>query len=296
MRIVFFGSGGDYSARVLDALAAGGEVVGVILPVVPGFGWKGVIRRGVTWHLSRHLRRVAAARRLTVHRRRGDTLESLVRSLAPDLVCVATFPNILAPTVLAVPRYGCLNVHPSLLPRHRGGDPIFWTYCCDDRETGVTVHWMDERVDAGDIAAQTRVPLERGLPAKDLNARLGTLGGELLVRVVAAVASGTGTRVTQDERLATHEPLASRNDFRIDYASWSAERVWHSLRGIGTRLVCDGDGRRLLVGNATQYWLQSHDKRPGTFIANRLYCVDGWVELAPAPLRRRMAAALFQST
>jgi len=286
MRVVYFGSGSVYSARILDALASTNVVASVILPEIQASGLKGLIRRAAIWRLSREMRHVIARHKLRAIRYRADGLIPLIGSIDPDLIVVASFPHILPPTLLALPRHGCLNVHPSLLPRHRGADPVFWTYFADDCDTGVTIHWMSEEVDAGDIVAQGRIPLERGLPASALNARLAALGGELLAQAIADLTAGRDARTPQNERLATHEPLPSQKTFTIDYATWPAERVWHFLRGVGDRVG---------LGDPAGYVVQSHGSSPGTISESRLYCVDGWVDFRRRPLRRRITAVLFRT-
>ena len=112
--------------------------------------------------------------------RSDPTLRVLLEEARPDLLCVASFPWLLAPALLAIPRLGAVNVHTALLPRHRGPLPLFWIYHADDRETGVTVHWMIEQADAGAIIRQSAFPLPRGLPVDELNRQNARAAGPLL--------------------------------------------------------------------------------------------------------------------
>ncbi len=291
MRIVFLGSGGEYSARVLDGLAASHPVLCAILPPPPP-GWKA---RLLTWHLSRWMRRSASRHAVPVRRVRRALLAPALRELAPDLIAVASYPALLPPEVLAVPHMGCLNVHPSLLPRHRGADPVFWMFRHDDREAGVSVHWMNEAIDEGEIVAQRSVALDDGTTRRELTARLGEEGGGLLAMCVSAVAAGTAQRISQDAGVASHDPLPTRADLAIPYDEWRVDRVWRFLRGVGTQLLRDRGGNRLRVGDAARWVRQQHEREPGTFDGVRLYCLDGWITFDAIPLRRRLAAMLFQS-
>jgi len=278
MKVVYFGSGGVYSARILDAVASRNAVALVVLPEILGSGPRGLMKRAIIWRLSREMRRVIARNKLHAIRYQPEALLPIIRSIEPDLVCVASFPHVLPATLLALPRRGSLNVHPSLLPRHRGIDPVFWTYFDDDLDTGVTVHWMAEQVDAGDIVAQRRIGIERGLPAMELTSRLAAIGGQLLLQAIADIAAGRDTRVPQDERFATSEPAPSKKIFMSHFLTWPTERVWHFLRGAGAGWF----------GEATTYVVQPHDSSPGTLAASRFYCVDGWISLRPRSLRRRI--------
>ena len=97
-------------------------------------------------------------------------------------------------------------MHPSLLPRHRGPLPLFWTYHADDRVTGVTIHHVNQSFDAGDVILQDSFPLPRGYPAAKLNEDVAHRGASLLRSAVEALAGGRAARVAQDERAATYAP------------------------------------------------------------------------------------------
>jgi methionyl-tRNA formyltransferase len=174
-------------------------------------------------------------------------------------------------------------MHMSLLPRHRGPDPLFWTYWNDDRDAGVTIHWMNERVDAGDIVARQAIPLERGIASREAYMQLTAVGAELLAGVLNQVASGRAPRVPQDEALATYESAADITSARIPFAQWPAERVWHVLSGLGDQfneLLVNPAGERLAHGRAAAHWLTS-DNEPGRIAAAgagyELHCRDGIV-------------------
>jgi methionyl-tRNA formyltransferase len=206
----------------------------------------------------------------------------------PDLIVVASFPYIIPAGTLAAARIGALNMHASALPRHRGIDPIFWTYWDDDREAAMSIHWINERIDAGDIAAQASLPLVRGRPSRELYLELASVGVELLGGVLEQISRGHMPRQPQDEAGATYESADDIARARIPFAQWPAERVWHVLSGLGDQrsgLVADAGGRTLANGRATHYRVTT-DIEPGRVaVSNKNYemhCSDGIVTVEPA--------------
>jgi methionyl-tRNA formyltransferase len=207
-----------------------------------------------------------------------------VAKFHPDVFVVASFPKIIPAEILATARFGALNMHMSLLPRHRGPDPLFWTYWQDEPDAAVTIHWISERIDAGDVIVQQAVPLERGMPSRVAYMRLTTLGVDLLADALARVGDGSAPRTPQNDALATYESAADIAAARIPFASWPAERVWHVLSGLGdqfTGLVVDPlSGKRLAHGRAVGYRL-TQDCEPGrvatTDAGYELHCSDGIV-------------------
>ena len=207
----------------------------------------------------------------------------------PDVIVVASFPMIIPAAVLAGARIGALNVHMSPLPRHRGVDPVFWTYWDDDAAAGVTIHWMDGRVDAGDIAAQESLPLPRGLPSRDLYMKLADISVRLLAGVLARLAAGERPRRPQDEGRACYQSATDIAGARIPFAQWPAERVWHVLSGLGDQrsgLVVDAAGRPLSHGRAMRFHA-GPDVKPGHIetvkAGYELHCSDGIVSLERGP-------------
>jgi methionyl-tRNA formyltransferase len=295
IRLVLYGSGSPISVAALEALAP--HVVGV---VVPGGGRVRGARSALRAFSRRRALRglVRAARRMGVpvlSARPGPdpALEAALRRLEPDLVCVATFPYLLTAVALAIPRRGALGLHPSLLPRHRGPAPLFWTYFGDDAEAGVTVFWLDEGEDKGDIVLQEAIPLARGRSGADLYTEVARCGAVLLARAVAGVEAGTAPRAPQDPSRATREPAPEAGTWRIDFESWGAERVWHFLRGVRGRgpLLRDARGRPAAHGAVRGYRLEPPAGTPGEMerVAGgwRLRCRDGVVELERASVATR---------
>ncbi len=149
--------------------------------------------------------------------RRPEAVERL-RALAPDVIVVAAYGEILRPAVLAIPPLGCLNLHASLLPRWRGASPVHAALLAGDGETGVTLMLMDEGMDTGPILAQVREPIRPDDTRGSLTARLAHRAAELLVRELPRWARGEIEPRPQDEARATYTRPLRKADGRIDWA------------------------------------------------------------------------------
>ncbi len=146
-----------------------------------------------------------------------------VRAMRPDLVIIVAYGQILPKSVLEIPRFGCVNVHTSLLPRWRGAAPIQHAILHGDRETGVTTMYIDEHMDTGDIILQRSEPIRADDTSATLHDRLAKLGAELLVETVAQVAEGKAPRAKQDEISATYAKKIAKEDGRVDWTRSAIE-------------------------------------------------------------------------
>ena len=157
------------------------------------------------------------------------TLEMLAE-LRPDLIVVACFPRLFPAPLLRLPRDGCLNLHPSLLPAYRGPVPLFWMARHGETQAGVTLHFLDEGLDTGDIVAQTALPWPDGLTEAELTARCAEAGAELLQATVNQLGQGqTLPRRPQPELGSSYFPYPSPEDFTIP-TRWPARRAFNFLR------------------------------------------------------------------
>lgn len=162
--------------------------------------------------------------------RDGTALEQL-RTLAPELIVVAAYGRILPDDILALPPKGCINVHSSLLPKLRGAAPINWAILNGERETGVTIMHMASDLDAGDIILQESTAIDPEENAAQLYDRLAVLGGELLIRALDQLRTGTATRMPQDHARATLAPMLSKELSPMDW-SRSAWELHCQVRGL----------------------------------------------------------------
>jgi methionyl-tRNA formyltransferase len=165
-----------------------------------------------------------AVRRLAA----SETIKVLTE-LLPDVICVSCFLHRLPPAILNLPPLGCLNVHPSLLPRFRGPAPLFWALRAGVAETGVAIHFMDEGFDTGDVALQRPFPLPDGATHAELETSLAQLGGELLVEALQKLAAGTLPRQPQPPGFSS-DPWPGDADFALD-TSWSAQHAFNFMQG-----------------------------------------------------------------
>ncbi|MBU1693235.1 MAG: methionyl-tRNA formyltransferase [Verrucomicrobia bacterium] len=161
----------------------------------------------------------------------GDPAEiEALKALAPDLIVVADYGQFLKPALLALPPKGAINIHPSLLPRYRGAAPVQWAVANGETETGITILYVTDKMDAGDIILQEKVPIRDEHTAAMLTSLLAELGATLLVRAVELIRSGHVPRLPQDESLATLAPKLTKEDGRLDW-SRPAEILRHRIRG-----------------------------------------------------------------
>jgi methionyl-tRNA formyltransferase len=186
-----------------------------------------------------------------------DTLKSggVVQELAsfqPGLIVVAAFGYILPREVLSLPEFGCLNVHPSLLPKHRGPSPVADTLLCGDVFAGVTIMLMDEAVDSGPILAQREVAVSALDTAGSLTDRLASEGAELLMETLPEWLEGRLKPQPQDEDRATYSKLIANRDGELDWRLTVVE-LWRRVRAFNPWPGCYTwwKGKRLKIHSAT---------------------------------------------
>lgn len=188
-----------------------------------------------------------------------------LRAQQPDIFIVCAYGKILPGSVLALPRRGALNVHPSLLPRHRGAAPIQQAILDGDAETGVTIYRMDRQMDHGPTVAQERVPLSGTEIAPQLSSALARLGADLLTRTLPAYLAGSLSPIPQDERAATVTQPLTRDAGRIDWTS-DARRIERMLRAYtpwpGAWTVWNGKRIKILAAAVREHRPAAH--LPGT--------------------------------
>ena len=145
-----------------------------------------------------------------------------IRALAPDVIVVMAYGQILPRGVLEIPRLACLNLHASLLPRHRGAAPIQAAIVAGDRETGITVMYMDEGLDTGDVMLETRIEIAPDETGGSLHDRLAEIAPGALKEALAQLQAGTAPRIPQDSSAATYAPKLEREHGRIDWSEPAA--------------------------------------------------------------------------
>jgi len=180
----------------------------------------------------------------------SEVMEKLT-SFGPELIVVAAFGSILPPEVLSLPKFACLNVHPSLLPRHRGPSPVASTILCGDELTGVTIMLMDSGLDTGQILAQRKVGISFMDTTGSLSSRLADVGAALLLEALPKWVGGELTPYAQDESQATYSKLITVKDAEIDWYL-SALELWRRVRAYNPWPSCYTwcQGKRLKIHKA----------------------------------------------
>jgi len=227
MKIVFMGTS-DFATPSLDLLRrTEGDVVGIVTkPDRP----KG---RGRKMTAS-SVKELAECNGMTLFQPNNMMDESFIlklRELMPDVIVVVSFGQVIPREILNIPRGGCINLHPSLLPKYRGAAPVNWSIINGDRVTGVTTMFMDEGLDSGDILLQQEAIVEDDDTAKSLHARLAKTGASLLLETLRRLEEGNITAVPQEHSKATWAPMLKKEDGLID---WRKEGIQTSnlMRGL----------------------------------------------------------------
>jgi len=272
MRVIFLGTP-EFAAIPLEALArdARYQVVGVVTQPDRATGRsrapepppvkRAALRLGIPVFQPASLRDPAAVDQLA--------------ELRPDAGVVAAYGAILRKNVLAIPLHGYLNIHPSLLPRHRGPTPVPGAILAGDIETGVTVMLLDAKMDSGPILAQQRVPLPPAARSDTLTEQLFTLGSALLLEALAGYAAGTLTPSPQDDSQASYTKLLKKEDGAIDWNASAIQiermtRAYHPWPGAHTSWR--DQPFKIIAARAHAEWVGS--ATPGTLLSQN----DGvWV-------------------
>ena len=159
-----------------------------------------------------------------------EFLEEL-KELNPDVICVTAYGKIIPKSILELPRNGCINVHPSLLPKYRGAAPVNWTIINSEKVTGVTIMQMDEGMDSGDILLVREVQIGDDDDAEKMLAKLSYIGGEMLVQTLTLLGEGKLKPVKQDESEVTYAPILQKSDGEIKWEK-TASDIRNLIRGL----------------------------------------------------------------
>ena len=228
MRILFMGTP-DIARESLDKLYnAGYEICGVVTPPdrPSGRGMKLIPCPVKEYALEKGLK-VFQPEKIT----NNTEFKDEIKMLNPDLVCVVSYGVILPKSFLKIPKYGCINVHPSMLPKYRGAAPIQWAILNGDETTGVTIMYLDEGMDSGDIIVQEEVSIDPDETTGELWNRLSSIGAKLLKESVDKINNGTVKSVPQPEEY-TLAPMLSKEMAKIEWNEKSAQEIKNLVRGL----------------------------------------------------------------
>ena len=231
--------------------------------------------------------------------RDGEAI-TILKDLKPDLIAVVAYGKLLPREILDLPKFGCINIHGSLLPKYRGAAPVQWSVINGDKITGVTSMHMAEQMDAGDILLQRETEIEDGETAVALYARLSLMGAELLCDTIDALESGRAVSTKQEEGLVTFAPPLTKDMSLIDWTR-SAFEISCLIRGLQPWPVAAAN----IDGTLLKIYSASHDVRetkraPGEIISAdaagiKIACGMGSLLITEvqAPGKKRMSAAEY---
>lgn len=227
---------------------------------------------------------------------RNDESFEMIKNCAPDLIVVVAYGKILPKRVLELPRYGCINVHASLLPKYRGAGPIQWAILNGESETGITTMFMGEGLDTGDMLEQVKTPIGENETADELYTRLSKMGAETLLVTLQKLEADALLRTPQDDSLSCYAPILDKSLCPLDFNK-TAREIHNQIRGLSSwpAATTTYKGKRLKVYESR---LVTQSGEPGEILDSKRFivaCKEGAVELVSVQYEggRRMAGDVF---
>ena len=246
MKIVFMGTP-DFAATSLNALIEANYNIEAVVtnPDRP----KG---RGMKM-LYTPVKEVAISKNIPIFQpekvRNNEDFINILKEINPDVICVVAYGKILPKEILDIPKYGCINVHASLLPKYRGAAPIQWAILNGDKETGITTMYMDVGMDTGDMILTEKVQIGENETTGELWDRLAKIGGKLLVETLKQIENGTAPRIPQGNNF-TMAPMLDKEMSKIDWENKTAEEIKNLVRGLNPIM----GAYTLLNGKKIKFW------------------------------------------
>jgi methionyl-tRNA formyltransferase len=296
MKVVFLGTP-QFAVPTLDRIVAAGHFVSHVVtqPDRPKGRKQELTPSPVKAAALRHAIPVYQPERI----RRPEAVEHM-RSLAPDVMVVVGYGQIIPQSIIDIAPLGIINVHASLLPELRGAAPIQWSIARGYKKTGVTTMRIDAGLDTGDILLRWETAIDPNETALDLSLRLAEAGADLLVETLARLCAGTIQPEPQDNSIATYAPILKKEDGRIDWSN-PAQQIHDLIRGFqpwpGAHTSFRGQSLHLWRSRLVPE--KCCDQQPGAFIEKQgVFAVGGdgaVVELLEVQLegRKRMPAEVF---
>lgn len=258
-KVVFMGTP-EYSVPVLKELINNYNVIGVVTQPDKEVG------RGHELEYS-PIKKIALENNIKVVQPIKVRNEfEVVTEMNPDIIVTCAYGQIIPKEILECPKYGCINVHASLLPKYRGGAPIHRAIINGEKETGITIMYMAEGMDDGDIIAQEKVTIRSDETVGELHDELSSLGAKLLIKTLPSIFDGTNDRIKQDESKVTFAKIIKKEDEVIDFDDASTN-IYNKIRGLnpfpGAYTILDN--KRVKIYKARIDNNNSKEK-PGTII------------------------------
>ncbi len=282
MRIVFMGTPDFAAASLKKLIETQHEIVGVFTqPDKPkGRGYKLV---------APPVKELALEHGLAVYqpeKMRDGTALSILKELQPELIAVVAYGKILPKEILELPKYGCVNVHGSLLPKYRGAGPIQWSVIDGEPVTGVTTMYMGEGLDTGDMILKKETPIGENETYGELHDRLAEIGAEALVETLDLIEQGNAPREQQDDTLSSYAPMLDKKIARLDFNE-PAQKLHNLIRGLSPWPVAHTtfNGKLLKVHRAVL--VRDKNGNPGEVLDRKrliVACGEGALELKEVQL------------
>ena len=224
MKIVFMGTP-DFAVNVLKGLIDNYDVVGVVSQPDKRVGRHLELRETPVKKLALE-NNIKVFQPIKIKEEYQEILD-----LNPDIIITCAYGQIIPKEILDYPKYGCINVHASLLPKYRGGAPIHWSIINGDKETGITIMYMDEGMDTGDIISQESIDILDSDNLESIHDKLSVLGTKLLLETLPSIFNDTNDRIKQDPSKVTYAYNIKREEEHIDFNKTSRE-VFNLIRGL----------------------------------------------------------------
>ena len=267
MKILFMGTP-DFAAESLKSIyEAGEEIIGVVANPDKKKG------RGMKMCYS-PVKEFALEKNLEIYQpekvKKNTEFIEKIKELEPDVICVVAYGKILPKEILDIPKYGCINVHASILPKYRGAAPIQWAVINGDSKTGVTTMQMDEGMDTGDILICEKVDIDKNETTGELWDRLAIIGGKVLVKTLNKIKDGTITRTKQGDNY-TMAPMLNKELSKINWQEKTSLEIKNLTRGLnpimGTYAFLDGKKYKFWsVEIAEENSIENTNKEAGTIL------------------------------
>ncbi len=261
MRVVFMGTP-DFAVPVLEALTESKhEVVAVVTQPDKRKG------RGKEMQYT-PVKTAALNHGIEVYQPakvKDEEFQNVLRDINADVIVVVAFGQILPPSIIHMPKYGCINVHASLLPKYRGAAPIQWAVIDGEKETGITTMQMDEGLDTGDMMLKEVVPVDEKETGGSLHDKLAACGGKIILETLQKVEDGTVTYTKQDDSKSNYAKMLDKNLGKIDFTKKAVE-IERLIRGLNpwpsayTKL----NGKTLKIWDADV--LEGENETPGKIV------------------------------
>ena len=227
MKIVFMGTP-DIAGEVLKCLIDSRHEIRAVVTQPDRPNQRG---NGISYSPVKQIALEAGIQVLQPEKASSEDFVGILKDINPDVIVVVAFGQILRKNILDLPKYGCINVHGSLLPKYRGASPIQWAVINGDKETGVTIMHMDAGIDTGDMILQEKIELDADETAGSLFDRIAKMSGPVLLKALDEIEAGTAERIPQDNEKATYVGMLKKSMGKINF-NHSCTEIESLIRGL----------------------------------------------------------------